>query len=151
LPPTNPELDDDDVIGWRLVPFFSLVVVFLVTKAFSRQGILRVSRRDGIRQPPNPQLQLSLGNNGRIDPVALADFFDAEVVTAFSKKKSSKTLRPVLAEALRGYTISEAAGGFAQKNQKREPKPSPQLSKRWALTPCRLGKKAGWNAIVGKI
>ena len=35
---TSPVLDDDDVIGWRLVPFFGLVLVFLVTKAFSRQG-----------------------------------------------------------------------------------------------------------------
>ena len=74
-------------------PFFGLVLVFLVTKAFSRQGILRVFRRVAIRQPPNPQLQLIRSNNGRIDPVALADFLDAEVVTAFAKKKSSKTLR----------------------------------------------------------
>jgi hypothetical protein len=36
--PASPELDDDDVIGWRLVPFFGLVLVFLVTKTFSRQG-----------------------------------------------------------------------------------------------------------------
>jgi hypothetical protein len=35
---TSPELDDDGVIGWRLVPFFGLVLVFLLTKAFSRQG-----------------------------------------------------------------------------------------------------------------
>ena len=35
---TSPELNDDDVIGWRLVFFFGLVLVFLVTKAFSRQG-----------------------------------------------------------------------------------------------------------------
>jgi len=35
---TSPVLDDDDVIGWRLVPFFGLVLVFLLTKAFSRQG-----------------------------------------------------------------------------------------------------------------
>jgi hypothetical protein len=106
LPPTNPELDDDDVIGWRLVPFFGLVVVFLITKAFSRQGILRVFRRDAIRQPPNPQLQLIRGNNGRINPVALADFLDTGVVTAFAKKKSSKTLGPVLVEALQGTTRS---------------------------------------------
>jgi hypothetical protein len=35
---TSPVLDDDDEIGWRLVPFFGLVLVFFVTKAFSRQG-----------------------------------------------------------------------------------------------------------------
>jgi len=99
--PASAELEDDDAIGWRLVPFFGLVLVFLITKSFSRQGILRVFRRDAISQPPDPKLQLIRGN-GRVDPVALADFLDAEVVTAFAKKKSSKTLRPVLAEALRG-------------------------------------------------
>ena len=35
---TSPVLDDDHVIGWRLLPFFGLVLVFLITKAFSRQG-----------------------------------------------------------------------------------------------------------------
>ena len=52
--PTNPELDDDDVLGWRLVPFYGLVLVFLVAKVFSRQGIPRVFQRNTIRQPPNP-------------------------------------------------------------------------------------------------
>jgi hypothetical protein len=65
LPPASPELDDDDVIGWRLVPFFGLVLVFLVTKAFSLQGILRFFQRDTIRQPPTPQLQLIRSNNGQ--------------------------------------------------------------------------------------
>ena len=103
-------------------PFFGLVLVFLVTKAFSRQGILRVFRRDAIRQPPNPQLQLIRGNNGWIDPlrefqpVAPADFLDAEVVTAFAKKKSSKTLPPVLA-------ISEAGAASLSKIKRERPKP----------------------------
>jgi hypothetical protein len=113
---TSPVLDDDDEIGWRLIPFFGLVLVFLIAKAFPRQGILRVFRRDATRQPPNPQLQLIRGNNGRIDPVALADFLDAGVVTAFAKKKSSKTLRPVLVEALRGTTRSRKLPAVSPSN-----------------------------------
>jgi hypothetical protein len=99
-----------------LVPFFGLVLVFLITKAPPRQGILRVFQRDTIRRPPHPQLQLIRGNNGRIDPVALADFLDAGVVTAFAKKKSSKTLRPVLAKALRGTTRSRKLPAVSPSN-----------------------------------
>jgi hypothetical protein len=54
LPPTSPELDDDDATGWKLVPFYGLLLFFLIAIAFSRQGILRVFQRDTFRQPPNP-------------------------------------------------------------------------------------------------
>jgi hypothetical protein len=54
LPPTSPELDDDDATGWKLVPFYGLLLVFLIAIVFSRQGILRVFQRDTFRQPPNP-------------------------------------------------------------------------------------------------
>src|SRR5260221_1017708 len=53
LPPTSPELDDDDATGWKLVPFYGLLLVFLIAIVFSRQGILRVFQRDTLRQPPN--------------------------------------------------------------------------------------------------
>jgi hypothetical protein len=86
---TSPVLDDDDVIGWRLVPFLGLVLVFFVTKAFSRQGDTSCVPADMIRQLSNPQPQLVPGNNGRIDPVAQADFPDVEVVTAFAEKKQN--------------------------------------------------------------
>jgi hypothetical protein len=54
LPPTSPELDDDDATGWKLVPFYGLLLVSLIAIVFSRQGILRVFQRDTFRQPPNP-------------------------------------------------------------------------------------------------
>jgi hypothetical protein len=54
LPLTSPELDDDDATGWKLVPFYGLLLVFLIAIVFSRQGILRVFQRDTFRQPPNP-------------------------------------------------------------------------------------------------
>ena len=54
LPPTSLELDDDDATGWKLVPFYGLLLVFLIAIVFSRQGILRVFQRDTFRQPPNP-------------------------------------------------------------------------------------------------
>lgn len=54
LPPTSPELDDDDATGWKLVPFYGLLLVFLIAIVFSRQGILRVFQRNTFRQPPNP-------------------------------------------------------------------------------------------------
>jgi hypothetical protein len=54
LPPTRPELDDDDATGWKLAPFYGLLLVFLIATAFSREGILRVFQRDTSRQPPNP-------------------------------------------------------------------------------------------------
>jgi hypothetical protein len=104
---TSPELDDDDdVIGWRLVPFFGLVLVFLITKAFSAPRHTSCVPAGYDQATSKSQPQLSRGNNGRIDPIALADFLDAEVVTAFAKKKSSKTLRPVLAGALWGIPRS---------------------------------------------
>ena len=68
--PTSPELDDDDVIGWRLVPFFGLVLVFLITKAFPRQGIRRVFQRDMIRQPPNHLAQIDRILDTHSEPVA---------------------------------------------------------------------------------
>ncbi len=54
LPPTSPELDDDDATGWKLVPFYGLALVFLIVIVFSRQGILRMFQRDPFRQPRNP-------------------------------------------------------------------------------------------------
>jgi hypothetical protein len=54
LPPTSPKLDDDDATGWKLVPFYGLLLVFLIAKVFSRQGIFRVFQRDRFTQPPNP-------------------------------------------------------------------------------------------------
>jgi hypothetical protein len=54
LPPTSPELDDDDATGWKLVPFYSLLLIFSIAIVFSRQGIPRVFQRDTFRQPPNP-------------------------------------------------------------------------------------------------
>jgi hypothetical protein len=53
-PPTSPALDDDDATGWKLVPFYGLLLIFLIAIVFSRQGILRVLQRDTFRQPPNP-------------------------------------------------------------------------------------------------
>jgi hypothetical protein len=53
-PPTRPELADDDATGWKLVPFYGLLLVFLIPILFSRQGILRMFQRDTFRQPPNP-------------------------------------------------------------------------------------------------
>ena len=54
LPPTSPELGDSDATGWKLVPFYGLLLVFLIAIAFSRQGIFRVFQRDTFRQPPIP-------------------------------------------------------------------------------------------------
>jgi hypothetical protein len=54
LPPTSPELDDDDATGRELIPFYGLLFFFLIAVVFSRQGILRVFQRDTFRQPPNP-------------------------------------------------------------------------------------------------
>jgi hypothetical protein len=54
LPPTSPELDDDDATGWKLVPFYGLVLVFSIAIVFSRHGILRMFQRDTFKQPPNP-------------------------------------------------------------------------------------------------
>ena len=53
LPPTSPELDDDEATGWKLVPFYGLLLFFLIA-IFSRQGILRVVQRGTFKQPPNP-------------------------------------------------------------------------------------------------
>jgi hypothetical protein len=53
LPPTSPELDDDDATGWKLFPFYGLVLV-LIAMVFSCQGILRMFKRDTFRQPTNP-------------------------------------------------------------------------------------------------
>jgi hypothetical protein len=50
LPPTTtPELDDDDATGWKLAPFYGLVLVFLLSLVFSRQGILRAFPRNAAR------------------------------------------------------------------------------------------------------
>jgi hypothetical protein len=54
LPPTSPVLDDDDATGWKLVPFYGLLLVFLIAIVFSRQGILRMFQWKTFRQPPNP-------------------------------------------------------------------------------------------------
>ena len=56
LPLTAPELEDDDATGWKLAPFYSVALAFLVAIFFSRQGILREFQRDTFRQPPNPSL-----------------------------------------------------------------------------------------------
>jgi hypothetical protein len=42
---TNPELDDDAVIGWWLIPLYGLVLVFFVAKVLSRQGLLCAFQR----------------------------------------------------------------------------------------------------------
>jgi hypothetical protein len=49
LPPTIPELDDDDATGWNLAPFYGLMLVFLLALVFSRQGILRPFPQDASR------------------------------------------------------------------------------------------------------
>jgi hypothetical protein len=48
-PTTTPELDDDDATGWKLAPFYGLVLVFLLSLVFSRQGIPRALPRDASR------------------------------------------------------------------------------------------------------